>query len=98
MRNQEVVVASVLAVLVLAKVHKVLSLTNLGGRITVDTARIQRVYDFNYLRSSVGRDIEERRKAASRAYDCLMPVWKVPLRVQTNLVEPVLCLRLFEQL
>jgi hypothetical protein len=45
---------------------------------------------------SVDRDIEERCKAASRAYGRLMPVWKAPLRVETNLrvfkamVEPVM--------
>jgi hypothetical protein len=55
--------------------------------------------DFNYLGyyvKSVNRDIDERCKAASRAYDRLIPVWTAPLRLQTKLrvfkaiVEPVL--------
>ena len=69
------------------------------GTIMVDSAPLERVEDFKYLGSyvgSVGRDIEERCKAASRAYGRLMPVWKTPLRVETKLrvfkamVEPVL--------
>ncbi len=58
------------------------------GKITVDGVPIKRVEDFKYLGTSVGsvgRDIEERCKAASRAYGCLMPVWKAPLRVETKL-------------
>ena len=44
----------------------------------------------------MGRDIEERCKAACRAYGRLMLVWKTPLRVETKLrvfkamVEPVM--------
>ena len=69
------------------------------GTITVEGAPIERVKDFKYLGSYVGsvsRDIEERCKAASRAYGRLMPVWKAQLGLQTKLrvfkamVEPVL--------
>jgi hypothetical protein len=70
-----------------------------SGTITVEGAPIERVDDFKYLGSYVGsvsRDIDERCKAASRAYGRLMPVWKAPLQLQTKLrvfktmVEPVL--------
>ncbi len=55
--------------------------------------------DFKYLGSYVGsvdRDIEERYKAASRAYGSLMLAWKEPLRAVKKLrvlkamVEPVM--------
>ena len=76
-------------------------LVDTPGTITVDGVPIERVEDFKYLGSyvgSVGRDIEERCKAASRAYGRLMSVWKAPLRVETKLrvfkamVEPGLSL------
>jgi hypothetical protein len=75
------------------------NLVGTPGTITVDGVPIERVEDFKYMGSyvgSVGRDIEERCKAASRAYGRLMPVWNTPLRVETKLrvfkamVEPVM--------
>ena len=74
-------------------------LVDTPGTITVHGVPIERKEDFKYLGSYVGsvdRDIEERCKAASRAYGRLMPVWKAPLRVETKLrvfkamVEPVM--------
>jgi hypothetical protein len=67
--------------------------------LVVGDAPLERVQDFKYLGSFIGsvdRDIEERRKAASRAFGRLTPVWKAPLTVKTKLrvfktmVEPIL--------
>ena len=74
-------------------------LVDTPGTIIVNCAPIDRVEDYKYLGSnvgSVGRDNDERCKAASRAYGRLMPVWKASLRVETRLrafnamVEPVM--------
>jgi hypothetical protein len=48
---------------------------------------MDRAEDLNYIGSyvrSVGRDIDERCKAASRTYDSLLPVWKAPFELQRS--------------
>ncbi len=58
------------------------------GTITVDGAPIRHVEGFKYLGSyvrSMGRDIDERCKVASRAYGRCLPVWKALVRMETKM-------------
>jgi hypothetical protein len=62
--------------------------------ITLDGVPIDRVEDLKHLGSyvgSVGRDIKERCKAASRAYGRAMPVWKRSCGCSRRVTCYVLC-------